>query len=116
MSRSQTVRPSAATARYSKSFDDVATVAEDASPTAINVLANDSDAENDAFFIASASDPANGTVVLTGGTPGAHTGLTYEPDDNYCGADSFTYTLTPGGDTATVSITVTCVNDDQGQG
>ena len=64
--------------------------------------------------IASASDPANGTVVLTGGTPGNHTGLTYEPDTGYCNtdpvapADTFTYTLTPGGDSATVSVTVTC--------
>ncbi|HWM93165.1 MAG TPA: Ig-like domain-containing protein [Thermoanaerobaculia bacterium] len=92
--------------------DDAATVAEDASATAIDVLANDTDAENDPILIASASDPANGTVVLTGGTPGAHTGLTYQPDANYCGPDSFTYTLTPGGDTATVSMTVTCVNDN----
>ena len=91
--------------------DDATTVAEDASPTVIDVLANDTDAENDAILIASSSDPANGTVVLTGGTPGAHTGLTYQPDADYCGADSFTYTLTPGADTATVSVTVTCVND-----
>ena len=59
---------------------------------------------------------AHGTVVLTGGSPGAHTGLTYQPDPNYCndpGAapeDTFTYTLT-GGSQATVSMTVTCVND-----
>ncbi|HUR49628.1 MAG TPA: Ig-like domain-containing protein, partial [Acidimicrobiales bacterium] len=92
--------------------DDVATVAEDAAATPIDVLANDSDEESDPFFIASASDPAHGTVVLTGGTPGAHTGLTYQPDANYCGPDSFTYTLTPGGDIATVSVTVTCVNDN----
>ena len=45
---------------------------------------------------ASASDPANGAVVLTGGSPGARTGLTYQPDTNYCGADTFTYTLTDG--------------------
>ena len=54
--------------------------------------------------------------MLTGGSPGAHTGLTYEPDPNYCNdppgttPDTFTYTLN-GGSTATVSITVTCVND-----
>ena len=44
-------------------------------------------------------------------------GLTYQPDPNYCNTqtggtpDTFTYTLTPGGSTATVSVTVTCVND-----
>ena len=69
-------------------------------------------------FLASATDPANGTVVLTGGTPGAHTGLTYQPDPNYCNTqsggtpDTFSYTLTPGGSSTTVSVTVTCVDDN----
>jgi len=98
--------------------DDAATVTEDDPATAIDVLANDTDTDGGPKAIASASDPANGTVVLTGGSPGAHTGLTYEPDPDYCNdppgttPDSFSYTLTPGGDTATVSVTVTCVNDD----
>ena len=96
--------------------DDPATVAEDASATAIDVLANDTDPDGGDQFIASATQPTNGTVVLTGGTPGAHTGLTYQPDAEYCNSvsgipDTFTYTLTPGGDTATVSVTVTCVDD-----
>ena len=62
------------------------------------------------------TDPANGTVVLTGGSAGAHTGLTYQPDANYCNTqpggtpDTFTYTLN-GGSQATVSVTVTCVDD-----
>ena len=47
---------------------------------------------------------------------GAHTGLTYQPDANYCNSppgtapDTFTYTLN-GGSTATVSVTVTCGDD-----
>ena len=59
------------------------------------------------------TQPANGTVVITGGG----TGLTYAPNANYCNnppgttPDTFTYTLTPGGSTATVSMTVTCVDD-----
>ncbi len=44
--------------------------------------------------------------MITGGG----TGLTYQPAANFCGSDSFTYTLN-GGSTATVSITVTCVDD-----
>ena len=96
--------------------DDTATIAEDAAATAIDVLTNDTDVDGGSKVIASASGPANGTVVLTGGTPGEHTGLTYEPDPNYCNdppgtsPDTFTYTLN-GGSTATVSVTVTCVND-----
>ena len=90
--------------------DDAATAAEDSAAGAIDVLANDTDSDGGPKAIASASDPANGTVVLTGGSPGARTGLTYEPDADHCGPDSFTYTLN-GGSTATVSITVTCVED-----
>ena len=80
------------------------------------MLANDTDIEGDPITITSASEPANGTVVLTGGSPGARTGLTYQPDLNYCNTqpagtpDTFTYTIN-GGDDATVSVTVTCVDD-----
>ena len=77
------------------------------------MLANDTDPDGGPISIASVTQPANGTVVITGGG----TGLTYEPDADYCndpGApadDTFTYTLAPGGDTATVSMVVTCVDD-----
>ncbi|MBJ7358040.1 Ig-like domain-containing protein [Nocardioides sp.] len=97
--------------------DDAATVTEDDPATAVDVLADDDDVEGDPITISSAGDPANGTVVLTGGTAGAHTGLTYEPDPDYCNdppgttPDTFTYTVN-GGDTATVSVVVTCVDDD----
>jgi Ca2+-binding RTX toxin-like protein len=97
--------------------NDTATVAEDSGASPVDVLANDTDIDLGPKAIASASDPANGTVVLTGGSPGAHTGLTYQPDPNYCNdppettPDTFTYTLV-GGSTATVSLTVTCAPDD----
>ena len=50
--------------------------------------------------------------MITGGG----SGLTYAPNANYCNSppgttpDTFTYTLN-GGDTATVSVTVTCSDD-----
>ena len=93
--------------------DDAATVVEDSGANAIDVLANDTDPDGGPKSIASATDPANGTVVITGGG----TGLTYQPDANYCNdppgttPDTFTYTLN-GGSIATVSVTVTCVADD----
>ena len=89
--------------------DDTATVAEDSGATAIDVLANDTDVDAGPISVASVTQPANGTVVITGG--GA--GLTYEPDPNFCSAtpDTFDYTLAPGGSTATVSVTVTCLDD-----
>ncbi len=86
--------------------DDSATVTEDDPATAVPVLGNDADVEGDPFTIISTTNPAHGTVQITGGG----TGLTYKPNPNYCGSDTFTYTVT-GGDTATVSMTVTCVND-----
>ena len=96
--------------------NDSATVLEDAPATSVPVLTNDTDIDGGPKTISSATDPANGTVVLTGGSPGAHTGLTYQPDPNYCNdppgttPDTFQYTVN-GGDTAFVSMTVTCVND-----
>ncbi|MDT4961481.1 MAG: large repetitive protein, partial [Pseudonocardiales bacterium] len=96
--------------------NDAATVAEDSAAATVGVLANDTDFDSGPKTITSASDPANGTVVLTGGVPGAHTGLTYAPKANYCNtqvggtADTFSYTLN-GGSVGTVSMTVTCSPD-----
>ncbi len=71
------------------------------------VLANDSD--SDPLTAVLVSGPANGTLVLNeDGT------FSYVPDDNYYGTDSFTYRAYDGAaysDSATVTITVTSVND-----
>ena len=50
--------------------DDAATVAEDSAATAIDVLANDTDADGGPKSIDSVTQPANGTVVITGGGTG----------------------------------------------
>jgi hypothetical protein len=86
---------------------DAATVTEDAAATAIAVLDNDTDLDAGPRSIAAVTQPGNGTVAITGGG----TGLTYAPKAEFCGADTFTYTLAPGTSTATVSVTVTCVDD-----
>src|SRR5258706_273368 len=78
--------------------DDAATVLEDAPATAIAVLANDTDVDGGPIAIASVTQGTSGTVVITGGG----TGLTYAPDADFCGSDSFTYTLAPGGDSGNV--------------
>jgi len=89
---------------------DAAAVPEDAGAIAILVLANDADADAGSIAIVSATQPANGLVFITGGG----TGLTYEPAANYCvtgtALDTFTYTLA-GGSSATVAMTVVCVDD-----
>ena len=84
-------------------MDDTATVAEDSDATTpITVLANDTDPDTGTTLtITAVTQPTNGTVVITGGG----TGLTYTPDANFAGTDSFTYTITDGAlatDTATV--------------
>ncbi len=50
-------------------------------------------------------------MTITGGG----TGVSYTPAANYFGTDSFTYTICDGNggtDTATVTMTVTTVNDN----
>lgn len=88
--------------------DDAVTVEEDAS-VLISPLGNDTDVDGDALTIDSFTQPANGTLTDNGdGT------FTYEPNPDYNGPDSFTYTVTDGNggtDTATVNIDVTPVND-----
>lgn len=96
-----------------RATDDTVTVTEDDAATSVPVLANDSDVEGDELEIGSVTQPADGTVVITGGG----SGLTYAPDAGYCNSgaggspDTFTYSLVPGGSTAEVSVTVTCVDD-----
>ena len=85
---------------------DSATVVEDSGTNAIDVLANDANGTVTNKQVASVSQPASGTSAITGGG----TGVSYAPAADFCGADSFTYTLT-GGSQANVTITVTCVGD-----
>ena len=93
--------------------NDSATVTEDSGANAIDVLANDTDVDGGPKSIASVTQPANGTVVITGGG----TGLTYAPNANYCNTppgttpDTFTYTLTPAARPRRSRSTVTCVDD-----
>jgi VCBS repeat-containing protein len=88
--------------------DDPVTTNED-TPVVIDVLTNDTDPDGDPLTVTIGSGPNNGTL-----TPGPGNSFTYTPNPNFCGTDSFTYTVTdPGGlsDTATVIINVACIND-----
>ena len=88
--------------------DDSATGAEDGS-IVIDVLANDSDIDGDALTVAATTTPSNGSVVIN-----LDQTVTYTPNGNFNGADSFEYTIDDGNggsDTATVSLTITPIND-----
>ena len=94
--------------------DDAFTVPEDANAALLAVLANDSDAEGDPIAISDVSTAAHGTVARVDSSPDK---VSYTPFADYCNEpgpaapDSFTYAL-EGGDTATVSVTVTCADDN----
>jgi hypothetical protein len=88
--------------------DDLASVAEDSGANAIAVLANDTDSNGDPLTVTAVTQGAHGSVTFTAGS------VSYTPQANYSGSDSFTYTIDDGDsatDTATVSVTVTSVND-----
>jgi hypothetical protein len=91
--------------------NDTYSVAEDVALVAGNpgVLANDTAPSGKPLSAVLVAGPAHGTLVLQ---PGG--GFTFTPAVNYAGADSFTYRASDGtqqSGVATVSITVTAVND-----
>jgi len=92
-------------------LDDTTQVSEDGS-VEINVPGNDSDPDGnlDLTSVKIVSGPSNGTITIDPIT-GA---ITYEPDENFHGTDTFTYEIcdTDGAcDTATVTVTVNPVDD-----
>lgn len=108
-------------------MDDAETTDQESSVT-VDVTANDSDPDpqDTTLTVISASDPANGQTFLTEDNM-----VAYVPDAGYCNydddammatgpADTFTYTIDDGSGapdvndrqaTATVSITVNCVDE-----
>jgi hypothetical protein len=88
--------------------DDFPITNEDTAVT-IDVLSNDSDLDSDTLSVASVTQGSNGLVTNNGAN------VTYTPNPDYYGLDSFTYTASDGnGGTsppATVTVTVTPVND-----
>ena len=89
--------------------DDTAAAEEDVPIVTIDVLANDTDPDKERLLVVKTSQGANGSVTInTDGT------LTYAPNRNFCGTDTFDYTLSDGKGgtgTATVTVTISPVND-----
>ncbi len=103
--------------------NDTATVQEDSGNNVIDVLANDNGnvddtppagfgASDEVLTVADVEVPtaaANGTVTNNG------TSVSYQPDDDFFGTDSFSYSISDGNGgtaTATVTVNVANVNDD----
>ncbi len=73
----------------------------------IFVLANDSDPDGDNISVTATTSPSNGTVTINPDTQA----VTYTPNTDFTGTDSFTYQICDDGEpvlcsTATVTITV----------
>jgi VCBS repeat-containing protein len=96
--------PTAVGNSYSTSEDTALTV-----PAAQGVLGNDSDVDGDALTAVLVGGPAHGSLTLN-----ADGSFTYTPAADYNGPDSFTYRANDGtasSNTATVTLTITPVND-----
>jgi len=92
-----------------EALDDVAIVSESGTVDIV-VLGNDSDVENDPLGVLLFSGPANGTVTVN-----PDKSITYVHDGSETTTDTFTYKANDGtnsSDLATVSITITPVNDN----
>lgn len=94
--------------------DPDATTPEDPDTAlAIDVLANDTDADNDPLVVASVTQPANGRVRIDDD----RRGVTYAPDKDFYGENTFDYTVDDQSGAAnaraiaTVTVRVTAVND-----
>jgi len=95
--------------------DDTATTQED-TPVKIDVLTNDADIDNvgrylylDTLSLTAVSQGTNGSVTINPDST-----LTYNPNANFYGSDTFTYTISDNEgltDTAKVTVTVKMVND-----
>jgi len=92
--------------------DDSFSTPEDAPVTiaTADLLANDSDDDENPLTIQSFGSPGHGTLVDNeNGT------ITYTPNLNFNGDDTFTYTISDGNggtDTGTVTVTVAAMPDD----
>ncbi|WP_299590091.1 tandem-95 repeat protein [uncultured Tateyamaria sp.] len=87
--------------------EDTATVDEDGSVD-IDVLGNDSDPDGDPLEVTDATSPDGDVTINADGS------LTFEPNENFNGPTTITYTVSDGNggtDTATVNVTVNPVND-----
>jgi len=83
--------------------DDSATFEVNSGLHAIAVLTNDTDPDGDALTVSAITQGAHGVVANNGSS------VSYTPNANFIGTDSFTYTIGDGhahADTATVTVTV----------
>jgi large repetitive protein len=77
-------------------------------PVAIDVLANDTDADGDELFVAELSDPEHGSVFVN-----SEGMVLYTPVDGFVGTDSFTYRASDGTDLSNEATVIIEVIDSE---
>jgi subtilisin family serine protease len=90
--------------------DDSASTSQDSAVT-IDVLANDTDANDDPLTVTNPGTPSSGTTTLNA----TNTAVMYTPNPGFTGTDSFTYTASDGtadSNVAIVTVTVTEATPD----
>jgi hypothetical protein len=89
--------------------DDSVKTQEDTPVVMVDVLANDTDIDDDEVVLLGVTQGKNGSVTIS-----TNNVLTYTANKNFCGTDSFSYTISDGKggtDTAVVELAVAAVND-----
>lgn len=89
------------------------TMSEDASPTAFSLTLNATDNDpTDTITWSTNTAPSNGTASVTGS--GTSASVSYIPNANFNGSDSFTVVAEDGvtSDSITVNVTVESINDN----
>jgi Big-like domain-containing protein len=95
-----TVTVSATPNRPPVAANDAASTTKNTAVT-IDVLANDTDPDGDQLSVQSVTDPPHGTATNNGNS------VTYTPDSNFVGTDTFNYTVSDGrGGTSSAMVTV----------
>ena len=92
-----------------KANDDNITIQEDIPAENIDVLANDTEPDNEPLKVSSITQGSNGSVEIN-----PNNMLSYTPYVNFYGTDTFTYTISDREgetDTAVVNITIEPMND-----
>lgn len=72
----------------------------------INVLANDSDENNDTLEVVSTTEPSSGVVTIS-----SNSEVVYTPNEAFLGSDSFSYTISDGEQQASAEVSISVYNE-----